>query len=138
MVRYFRKQDGTFAGVWLDGAPDDPALVEVPAPPADGRMIWDGSGWAMPLSLAQELATEAIQAMLDGAAKARNYESSISLASYVNSTNTEWAAEAQGFVAWRDAVWATAYTILADVAGGIRPMPGSIDELIAELPAQSW
>lgn len=82
MAKHYRSQDGTFAGTWIDGTPQDDTLIEVDSAPTDGLMIWDGSQWVMPLALAQAVATEAIQAMIDSAAVERNYDSGISLASY--------------------------------------------------------
>lgn len=79
----------------------------------------------------------AIQEHVDAVARARHYDSGVSLASYVASTNPLWSAEAQAFVAWRDAVWAYAYTELDKVMAGERAQP-TIAEFIAELPAIEW
>ncbi|AZO81574.1 hypothetical protein B5U98_29405 [Bosea sp. Tri-39] len=79
----------------------------------------------------------AIQNHVDAAAQARSYDSGITCSSYVNSTNPGWAAEAEAFVAWRDAVWTYAYGELAKVEGGQRPQP-SVAEIIDELPSISW
>lgn len=79
----------------------------------------------------------AIQAKVDATAQARSYDSGITCASYVGSTNADWAAEASAFVAWRDAVWMHAYTELAQVEAGLRPRP-TIPQIIAELPAIIW
>lgn len=80
---------------------------------------------------------DAIEAHVDAAAKSRNYASAVSLASYVQSTNAQWAAEAQAFVAWRDAAWGYAYGELAKVQAGQRAIP-SVAEMISELPAIAW
>lgn len=79
----------------------------------------------------------AIQRHIDATAQARQYGDGISLASYDSSTNPAWAAEAQTFIAWRDAVWAYAFTELEKVKNGTRPQP-SMDELLAELPSITW
>jgi hypothetical protein len=79
----------------------------------------------------------AIQRHVDETAQARRYDSGNSLASYVASTNQAWAAEAQAFVAWRDAVWVHAYAELDKVTSGERPVPG-IDQFIEELPEMVW
>ena len=79
----------------------------------------------------------AIQSHVDATARSRNYDSGTSLASYVASTNTEWAAEAQAFVAWRDAVWGYAYAELDKVTGGQREAP-TVEDFIAELPEMVW
>jgi hypothetical protein len=78
----------------------------------------------------------AIDAHIEATARARDYASAVSAASYVTSTNPTWAAEAAAFVAWRDAVWAAVYGALgAWQAGGEAP---TIEGLIASLPAMVW
>lgn len=78
----------------------------------------------------------AVQAHIDGAAQARSYADGVSLASYKDSTNPSWAAEATTFISWRDSVWASAYATFANVQnGGTQP---TIAELIAGLPSISW
>lgn len=79
----------------------------------------------------------AIQSHVDATAQARSYDSGITCASYLGSTNPAWAAEAAAFVAWRDAVWGYAYTELAKVESGARPQP-SVAEIVVELPAIVW
>ena len=81
--------------------------------------------------------SQAIQAHIDGVARSRNYADGVALTSYTVSTIPAWAAEAQVFAAWRDAVWAYAYGELAKVIDGERAQP-TIDVLIAELPAMVW
>lgn len=79
----------------------------------------------------------AIQGHVDGTARSRNYDSGTSLASYVASTNPAWAAEAQAFVAWRDAVWTYAYAELDKVTSGQREAP-EVEDFVAELPEMVW
>ena len=76
----------------------------------------------------------AIQSHVDTVATSRRYDSAVSLASYVASNNPVWAAEAQAFVVWRDAVWVYAYAALDKVLNGQRLQPGVV-EFISELPA---
>lgn len=78
-----------------------------------------------------------IQALVDETANERQYDSGVTLASYVNSTIPQWAAEAQAFVAWRDAVWLHALTELDKVQSGARSQP-TIEDFIAELPTLEW
>jgi len=80
---------------------------------------------------------DAIQAHVDATARERTFRDGVTLASYVASTNSQWAAEAQAFVAWRDAIWAYAYAELAEVQGGLRPQP-SVEEFLTELPTIAW
>lgn len=79
----------------------------------------------------------AIQRRVDHTAAQRRYSDGASCASYTVSTNPVWAAEAQGFIAWRDAVWAHAYAEMAKVEAGQRAQP-SVEEFLAELPAIIW
>lgn len=93
-------------------------------------------GLVGPSPAQQDYAT-AIQTHVDNAAKARGYADGSGLAGYSSSTVPAWSAEAQAFIAWRDAVWVYAYTELAKVQGGQRAVP-TVDGLIAELPAIKW
>lgn len=43
-TRYFADLAGNYLG-GFSGAEPPPAAVEVPLPPADARMVWDGSTW---------------------------------------------------------------------------------------------
>jgi len=79
----------------------------------------------------------AIQAMIDRTANERQYDDGNSLASYVNSTVPQWAAEAQAFVLWRDQVWAYSLRELEKVKSGQREQP-SAGVFLAELPAFAW
>lgn len=79
----------------------------------------------------------AIQAHVDVAAVAKLYNDGNALAGYVASTNAQWAAEAQAFVAWRDDVWIYAYAELDKVMAGEREIP-AIEDFIAEFPAIEW
>lgn len=76
----------------------------------------------------------AVQSHLDAAAQSRLYTDGNSLATYTASTNPTWAAEAQAFVAWRDAVWQQVYAMWASPPDPV-PSPA---ELIASLPEIAW
>ena len=111
--------------------------VEVPLKPG-ADYEWDGEEWVHSPSLPTVSDYEdAIQAHVDAAARTKLFRDGVTLASYVASANSQWASEAQAFVAWRDAVWTYAYQELARVQGGERTQP-SVAEIIAELPLISW
>lgn len=78
----------------------------------------------------------AAQALVHETARSRQYDSAVSLASYVASTAPAWAAEAAAFVAWRDAVWLAAYAALDAVEQG--GTPPSVDDFVASLPSIVW
>lgn len=110
----------------------------------DGGQIgwtWNGSDWVKPQEpapppLTQDDYVAAIEAHVDATAKARAYGGAVLLASYVSSTIPQWQAEAVAFVAWRDAVWVSAYATLAAVQGGATPP--TIEQFIAGLPPITW
>jgi hypothetical protein len=78
----------------------------------------------------------AIQAALDSKAREKMYNDSISIATYINSTNASWKAEATAFLAWRDAVYVYAVNILTQVQnGGAQP---ALSDFIAALPVMTW
>lgn len=79
----------------------------------------------------------AIQALVDATATERKFRDGVTMASYVNSTNPQWAAEAIAFVAWRDGVWAYAYSELDKVMNGQRTQP-TIEEFLAEIDPIDW
>ncbi|MBC2887323.1 hypothetical protein H7Q97_18240 [Ochrobactrum sp. CM-21-5] len=152
--------DGRFVGT-IDADPDpmrkgewlipagavtvEPPLVEYPA-----YARWAGEAWEVytppepepdPEFPAQEPTVEdyraAIQSLIDGKAQEKQYDSGATLASYVNSTIPQWAAEATAFVAWRDQVWAYALAELDKVQNGQREQP-SVEAFLAELPVFEW
>lgn len=81
--------------------------------------------------------TYAVQMHLDSKARERNYDGILSACTYVSSSVTKFAAEAQACVAWRDACWSKCYAVMADVQDGKRQTP-TAELLIAELPLLVW
>jgi hypothetical protein len=79
----------------------------------------------------------AVQAHIDAVARAKDYDSGISLDGYKGSAVEAYAADADAFTTWRDPLWLTVFGILADVQSGAIPQP-TIPELIAMLPAPPW
>lgn len=99
---------------------------------------WDGTSFAPPQPPPSAPPTiedfrAAVQAHVDAVAVARLYDSGVSLASYIGSTNAAWAAEAATFIAWRDAVWAHVYALWAKAPADLTP-----EALIADLPRITW
>jgi len=76
----------------------------------------------------------AVQAWLDGTAKAKGYDTALSCATYQTSANATFAAEAKAMIAWRDAVWGACYTDLAAIQAGTMAMPVSPQAFITSLP----
>lgn len=88
-----------------------------------------------PLTLADYEA--AIQSHVDDTARSRLFRDGVTMASYAASTNPQWAAEAEAFIAWRDAVWVHAYAELDRVQSGLRNQP-TIDQFLGEIPPIIW
>jgi hypothetical protein len=78
-----------------------------------------------------------LQEFIDSVAAQKQYGSALYCASYGNSTNQQWKAEAETFIAWRDGVWVYCYTELAKFESGERAAV-SFDEFKTELPAIAW
>jgi hypothetical protein len=110
-----------------------------------------GPGWTfeagefsppvLPAPTPEELKAQyraAIQAHIDATAQSRSYDSGSALAGYVNSTVAPWRAEAEAFIAWRDAVWLFVFEKLAQVETGDVSPPNSTEAMIALLPAMEW
>ena len=82
---------------------------------------------------AQAQLTNAVQHVLDTKAQELLYDNCLSVCSYIDTGVAKFDAEGRAFRAWRSAVWAKGYEILAQVQAGQRAIPTEA-ELIAELP----
>lgn len=108
---------------WFD--PVAQSILPVPAPqPSEADII--------------KAFTDAIQRRLDDFARTRNYDGILSAATYATSTVPKFQAEGQYAVTARDATWAAAYQILAEVQAGTRPMPSRPSDIFPELPVLAW
>lgn len=81
----------------------------------------------------QKQLTDAVQRVLDNKAQELLYDNCLSVCSYIDTGVARFDAEGKAFRAWRSAVWAKGYEILAEVQAGKREIPTE-QELIAELP----
>lgn len=84
--------------------------------------------------LLQQILTNEVQKHMDKAAQSRGYDNIFTAIGYLNSTNEQFRSEAVAFNGWRDAVWVKCHQMLAEFEAGSRPMPRSVDEVLAELP----
>ena len=76
----------------------------------------------------------AVQHWLDACARAKGYDSILSVCSYDTSKNLRFSADGIAYRDWRDAVWSYCYQALTDASAGTRPAP-TVQALLAELPA---
>lgn len=67
----------------------------------------------------------------------RGYDNLMTLTSYTTSSNVQWKAEADAFIAWRDSVFAYAYQTLADIQAELIPLP-SLEDFMAGVPSLTW
>lgn len=115
-----------------------PGLVEAALQGNIGD-TWDGNQFITPADPVPTVAdyTVAIQAMLDTKVLERRYYNILSACTYATSTNATFNAEGQACVSWRDAVWAKAYDVLAQVEAKTLEQP-TVPELLAMLPILTW
>lgn len=111
--------------------------VIVPQVGMTGQVAPPESPQPTPEQIIQQF-TAAIQLRLDTFARTRNYDGILSACTYATSTVPKFQGEGQYCVNARDATWAAAYDILAEVQGGTRPMPNSITDIETELPVLVW
>ena len=81
--------------------------------------------------------TRALEKEINDKAAEKSYSSGVSCASYKDSTNPQWAAEANIFIVWRDSVYSYAYDYLSKAQSGKIKNP-SIENFIAGVPVISW
>ena len=77
----------------------------------------------------------ATQQRLDALAVSWNYDSMLSLVTYIDSLIPRFKAEATVGRDFRDATWSAVVTIQMEVMGGTLPMPATIADYLALLPA---
>ena len=88
------------------------------------------------LNLMRQKARLIIEKEVDRVAQSKEYSSAVSCASYQNSTNSQWALEAEAFIAWRDSCYQYVYGILDLVLNGQEPP--SEEDFIAAIPVIQW
>lgn len=115
----------------LKEAPDDCQIGWVYRPDLDGFYEID------PNSLDVNKFQLAIAQLVDSVAQSKQYKDAASIATYVSSTNVQWAAEAQAFIAWRDTVYIYALQELPKFQSNERPVV-SVPEFLNELPIINW
>lgn len=79
----------------------------------------------------------ALTTHLDETAQSRRYDSRVTCALRAGYPGP-FQAEGQAFAAWMDTCNAQAYTLLAEVQSGVRPLPESTKALIDALPPMVW
>ena len=77
-----------------------------------------------------------VQNSIDTTAQSRQYKDGVYCASYGQSTNPTWAAEAKAFIAWRDLMYAYALQVFSQIQGG-QPAPTQ-DGFVAGFPVMVW
>lgn len=114
-VRFIAPLDAVLGSVW------DGAAFSHPAPPA-----------VSPDEIARQI-EDRLDADLDAIAAAWGYKDSTRLASYAASTNAQWKAEADAFLAGRDAWWTKAAQLQAAWTPGAA-VP-TYEDVRAQMPA---
>jgi hypothetical protein len=81
--------------------------------------------------------TPLLEAYIDNVATQEQYNDAVSCASYVNSTNATWKAQATAFIAWRDSVYTYVIAQETLMQSGARSIP-TFAEFQTELPVITW
>ena len=109
----------------------------LPSDYAPGKYQYDGGFIRVPdPAPTLDEYTEAVQNLLDTTAQDKHYDNIISCCSYAGAPNA-FQAEGQAAIEWRGNVWATCYSVMAQVQSGTIPAP-TIPELLAMLPVMVW
>lgn len=100
--------------------------------------FWRGEDWEVVTSQAdKDDVISAITSHIVSVATTKKYDSELAVATYINSTNPLWRAEANAFIAWRDVVWAYVYEQIALWENEERTIT-TADELVGELDDIVW
>ena len=84
------------------------------------------------------LTEEIVQKLMDEFAAEKGYDSMMSLISYKDSTIPTFAAEAMVGITSRDNTWVSINTYLSEVLAGIKPVPTSLNDILANVPDLVW
>jgi len=134
--KFFVDQAGNYIGCFV-GAEPPYGSIEVSVPPTCGTDKWNGESWVKSRDSMVAVSSAAIQTELDRVARSRGYDSIVSACSYAaQSEGAPFQAEGAAFLAWRSAVWANAYAVLAEVEAGNRALP-TPEEAVSMMPTLS-
>ncbi len=106
--------------------------------PTEAEIMSEEPQWERPYAIFVAFNTflPYIDHLLDTTAQSKQYGSAVACASYANSTNPQWKAEADAFISWRDQVFAYAINIQTEVMGGA-PIP-TFEDFVSGLPLIVW
>ncbi len=132
-MKYFKNQKDTLVYAYDETNPDQAVLIT--------KAINNGwqditESWPPTPTKSQIISTYelAAQNQLDSIAQSWGYDSLLSASSYVNSTVAQYKADALALVAWRDAVWTSAYSIENAINAGTQDLPPTTTAFVALLP----
>lgn len=156
MIVYQTDSNGVFVGLSeADPSPLEPGewiipggcvTVPPPTPPVGSVAVWVNGAWTVvPIEVSEQVATaqtpdeivamysRAVDARVESRAKELGYNGAAHLASYVTSTVSDWATEAQSFVVWRDQVWLYAVAVYETAQLDPQTLP-SLETFMTDLP----
>lgn len=89
------------------------------------------------LAYLQQQVEASIRELVEAKPLERGYDNLMTLTSYTTSSNAQWKAEAEAFIAWRDSIFEYSYQVLADVQAELISLP-SFDDFMAKVPTLTW
>jgi hypothetical protein len=114
------------------------------APPVQVNGVWKTNWVVTPIPQEEQAAAlkaemvQAIQDHLDAFARTRDYDDIKSACGYAGCSVPKYDIEGTYARDKRAETWFVGLQILADVQGGLRPMPTSFDQIKPELPQLVW
>lgn len=114
---------------WKVAGVDRPTEAELLAQSDEYQTAYD-------LMIFMQIGQQLVQVTVDDTARSRQYNNGVYCASYAQSTNPVWAAEAQAFIAWRDSIYAYALQVFSDIQSGQPAL--TQEEFVAGFPEIVW
>jgi hypothetical protein len=79
-----------------------------------------------------------VKVRLNQFAASRDYDSSLSCVSYINSSNPKFRSDAVRMIELRDTTWGVLDRLMESVKTGETPAPTSVNEVFGMLPTLEW
>lgn len=128
-INFRKPEDEILIGEWNVAGVERPTEEQLKAEAAQYEAQYQ-------LNLFQTTGAEILAAKAESVAQEKLYANAVSCASYANSTNPQWKAEAEAFIAWRDSLYAYGLSVFQAIAQGAAAP--SMDEFVAGIPNITW
>ncbi len=111
-------------------------VLNIQRPTEEELLFWQNDGEVILKNIQNKVESE-LRLLIEAKPRERGYDNIFTLCSYVTSSNSQWQAEANAFISWRDSVFIYAYDILVQVQSQQISAP-TIEEFMLGLPLLEW